>query len=859
MGSLLIVSPFLQSLSYDPPVLPGRRFSASPQSSTPTSARSGHYRPFSTLYTESPYIEIPDKSPNPLKRHTSIGGLQAFAHMGIGFKDRAKAKKNLSPILQVSDPIEVKPSTPQLPPSHYKTLQRPTTSSGVINTPPTLRHVKRKTSMVHLCSSPSPASGSAPHSSAPHSLLSPPQSEGLSITKSISKRTRFLDQNSADHDSPERFVPKSIWSKRHNMKLHPYHHDVPYMQAYDPILLENDRYSDLLLQHLTHGSPSFHDYGKKPPSTVLDLGCGPGYWVLHAASVWKTSQVTGLDLVDVTLPGFETTENAHFVLGNFLAFELPFPDNSFDYVRMANLVLCIPYEKWDYILTEVRRVLTVSGRLELIDDQIFFPYGTAPKQASWSRDMLDAFDDADFDEDTLQDSGSDTGSTLNTPNTSCQDKPDQIVESPTLRPIASYQPPTPVERTGSACLSPDVALDIESRYNTWQSHATTCRELESIFETMLKQKYKIFPRPSDFVLNRMECIFGRDAAGKTKSYHIKLAPVDPADVVSGQGKADGEEPVNLKSIGASSGFSMKTKVWMGMDREKALKKKEKKLKVDKNNSTSKADTSTGSGSGSSSERSSLENSFSISCPSSTFSPTPVPPSTSMKAAGWLGIDFASSPKEKAPSAPLPAPLQPDQIQAPVLSAKAAYQLGISYSDLASATAASISRRSGTSPSPPSPVQSPGLIVWPSTYIPLTPAELEMHANKYVHTLLGCKPALAEFIAQYTDKDGTRFVDDNEFHEVMWKYECFRRSRFNWPSEISDPYDDEPTAVPPVFAPPLPKPKSGSKSNKNSSDSYDGLYHGEELTHIRTIRVFEATKSDRSLASLLFHQKTTPTS
>lgn len=91
-------------------------------------------------------------------------------------------------------------------------------------------------------------------------------------------------------------------------------------------LSTSDRYSDLLLQRLTHGSPSFHDYGKKPPAKVLDLGCGPGHWALHAATVWKTAQVTGLDIVDVTLPGFETTENANFVLGDLYAlFILIFP------------------------------------------------------------------------------------------------------------------------------------------------------------------------------------------------------------------------------------------------------------------------------------------------------------------------------------------------------------------------------------------------------------------------------------------------------------------------------------------------------------------------------------------------------
>lgn len=418
---------------------------------------------------------------------------------------------------------------------------------------------------------------------------------------------------------------------------------------------------------------------------------------------------------------------------------------------MANLVLCIPYEKWDYVLKEVRRVLTVNGKMELIDDQILFPYGIAPKQPPWSRDMSDAFDDAYFEDDkeTLNGSESDTESTLNAnsepSNSSCEDI--KIFDSPTLRPVASYQPPT---STGlSPCQSSGNAMDdIESRYISWHNQATASRELESIFEIMLQQRYKIFLRPSDFILKRMSAVFGSEAAGKTKSFHIKLAPIDSADAGSGQGKADGEE---MKRTGA--------------DREKILKKKERKKLANSTNNplTSKADTS---GSGTSSGRSSLENSVSVSRSSSTRLPAPT---TNMKAAGRLGISFGSSSKETTSSRP--PPLQLDQTQA-ILSAKAAGRLGISYSDLAAATIALTHQQPSASPSPSSPLQPPGLIVWPSTFIPLTPVEVEMHANKYVHTLLGCKPALAEFIAQFTDEDGTRFVDDDEFHEVMWKYEWY---------------------------------------------------------------------------------------
>jgi hypothetical protein len=218
---------------------PSRRLSISPLSSSPTptptvAARSSHYRPFSTLYTESPYFDIQDKFSSFLKRHSSIGSLQTFAQMGIGFRDKAKANKNLSPVrLQVAESIGSKISSPtQISPQHYNALHRPATSSGLISPSPTLHQVMEKRSMTtpvsYTSSTFSPLSGH--HQLSP---LSPPQTPNTSV--STTKRTRFLEQ---DQESSKKFIPKNKWSKRHNMKLHPYHHDVPYMQAYDPILLD---------------------------------------------------------------------------------------------------------------------------------------------------------------------------------------------------------------------------------------------------------------------------------------------------------------------------------------------------------------------------------------------------------------------------------------------------------------------------------------------------------------------------------------------------------------------------------------------------------------------------------------------
>jgi hypothetical protein len=61
-----------------------------------------------------------------------------------------------------------------------------------------------------------------------------------------------------------------------------------------------------------------------------------------------------------------------FTHGNFMQ-RFPFPDATFDFVRLSDLALAVPRYAWGLILTEVHRVLKPSGWIELIMDDFFVP------------------------------------------------------------------------------------------------------------------------------------------------------------------------------------------------------------------------------------------------------------------------------------------------------------------------------------------------------------------------------------------------------------------------------------------------------------------------------------------------------
>lgn len=120
-----------------------------------------------------------------------------------------------------------------------------------------------------------------------------------------------------------------------------------------------------------------------------------------------------------------------------------------------------------------------------------------------------------------------------------------------------------------------------------------------------------------------------------------------------------------------------------------------------------------------------------------------------------------------------------------VDSKAAGRLGLTAADLSGAQqqakrrpsnpSLASSYNSGASTS----TQSPGLIAWPHTFIPMSAAELEMHACKHMHTLIGCKLALINYVQQFVDSETHEDIgpdDATMLHELSEYERCVFFSR-----------------------------------------------------------------------------------
>ncbi|CAB4489342.1 unnamed protein product [Rhizophagus irregularis] len=101
---------------------------------------------------------------------------------------------------------------------------------------------------------------------------------------------------------------------------------------------------------------------------ILDVGCGPGTWLLELATVHKFPKFFGLDLFPI-YPTEIKPDNVEFTQGDVLK-GLPFSDNTFDYVHQGNMLSVFTFEEWHSVIQELIRVCKPGGYIEFTEPEL---------------------------------------------------------------------------------------------------------------------------------------------------------------------------------------------------------------------------------------------------------------------------------------------------------------------------------------------------------------------------------------------------------------------------------------------------------------------------------------------------------
>jgi ubiquinone/menaquinone biosynthesis C-methylase UbiE len=137
-------------------------------------------------------------------------------------------------------------------------------------------------------------------------------------------------------------------------------------------LMHQDR---LLTQALGGALPEQPDLSRV--ERILDIGCGPGGWVLEVARTHPQIQVVGCDISQTMIEyaraqaRTQGLANADFLVMNALQ-GLAFPSESFDLVNARLIGGFVPRMYWPRLIEECRRITRPQGRLRLTECEASF-------------------------------------------------------------------------------------------------------------------------------------------------------------------------------------------------------------------------------------------------------------------------------------------------------------------------------------------------------------------------------------------------------------------------------------------------------------------------------------------------------
>ncbi len=108
---------------------------------------------------------------------------------------------------------------------------------------------------------------------------------------------------------------------------------------------------------------------------VLDIGCGPGGWILEAARLYPHMDLVGIDIswrmieyARAQAQARKLTDGVEFLVMDALR-PLEFPDDSFDLVNMRFAVSFLLVTDWPRVLNELLRVTRPGGIVRVTDTE----------------------------------------------------------------------------------------------------------------------------------------------------------------------------------------------------------------------------------------------------------------------------------------------------------------------------------------------------------------------------------------------------------------------------------------------------------------------------------------------------------
>ncbi|CAG8593890.1 9251_t:CDS:2 [Ambispora leptoticha] len=136
---------------------------------------------------------------------------------------------------------------------------------------------------------------------------------------------------------------------------------------------EVDRLQSLhfLLHHIwqSNFSSAMEEKLQRGGAKVLDVGCGPGTWVLEMATNYPLSSFTGID-ISATFPIEIKPQNATFIQANIFD-GLTYPDSHFDFIYLRHLAVALTDEQWQKtVMIELVRILKPGGMIEIMESDV---------------------------------------------------------------------------------------------------------------------------------------------------------------------------------------------------------------------------------------------------------------------------------------------------------------------------------------------------------------------------------------------------------------------------------------------------------------------------------------------------------